>query len=107
MACACASLLCQTLVTGTLPVELRGTVFGVFNLITGLALLLVVAGALWDAAGPQVTFLVGAGFAATIVAGLLSIRDRLKEAEHACHDGSFANAASMIARGYTLKPGCG
>ncbi|CDX21996.1 hypothetical protein MPLB_2120002 [Mesorhizobium sp. ORS 3324] len=69
--------------------------------------LAVVAGAPWDAAGPQGTFLAGAGVASTTVAGLLSIRDRRKEPEHACHDGSFANAASMIARGYTLKPGCG
>ena len=62
-----------------------GAAFGVFNLITAVALLLasLVAGALWDAAGLQGTFLAGAGFSATTVAGLLSIRDRLKEPEDA------------------------
>jgi len=40
----------------------RGTAFGVFNLVTGLALLVasVVAGALWDAGGARLAFLAGA-----------------------------------------------
>lgn len=48
------------------PRELRGTAFGVFNLVMGVALLLasLAAGALWDFVGPQATFLTGAGFAA-------------------------------------------
>jgi MFS family permease len=53
--------LLATLVADTAPEELRGTAFGMFNLITGLALLVasVSAGALWDVVGPQGTFLGG------------------------------------------------
>ncbi|MDW6022539.1 MFS transporter [Mesorhizobium sp. BAC0120] len=84
--------LLSTLIAETAPEELRGTAFGVFNLITGLALLAasIVAGALWDAAGPQVTFIAGAGFAVLTIAGLLPIRGRLT---------SFRGKTSAIARG--------
>lgn len=77
--------LLATLVADTAPAELRGTAFGVFNLITGVALLLasVVAGALWDVAGPQATFLARAGFAATTVTALLFVRGRLKKPDQA------------------------
>lgn len=70
--------LLATLVAEAAPPELRGTAFGVFNLITGVALLLasVIAGELWDAAGPRATFLAGAGFATVTVAGLLFVRSR-------------------------------
>ncbi|MBA4203594.1 MFS transporter [Pannonibacter phragmitetus] len=70
--------LLATLIAETAPEELRGTAFGMFNLVTGLALLVasVIAGALWDAAGPQGTFLAGAGFAAMAIAGLLFVRHR-------------------------------
>jgi MFS family permease len=70
--------LLATLIAETAPAELRGTAFGMFNLVTGLALLVasVIAGALWDAAGPQGTFLAGAGFAAMAIAGLLFVRHR-------------------------------
>jgi MFS family permease len=52
------------------PAGLRGTAFGVFNLLMGMALLCasLMAGALWDYVGPQATFLTGAGFA--VVSGL-------------------------------------
>jgi MFS family permease len=68
--------LLATLVADTAPAELRGTAFGVFNLISGLALLAasVIAGALWDAVGPQSTFLAGAGFTAVATAGLVAMR---------------------------------
>ena len=54
--------------------ELRGSAYGMFNLVTGLALLAasVIAGILWDASGPNATFLVGAGCAAIALAGLLA-----------------------------------
>ena len=56
--------LLATLIADAAPAELRGTAFGMFNLVTGLALLIasVVAGALWDMTGPQGTFLAGAAF---------------------------------------------
>ena len=58
--------LLSKLVADTAPADLRGTGFGVFNLISGVALLLasVIAGSLWSAFGPTATFLAGAAFAA-------------------------------------------
>lgn len=55
------------------PKALRGSAFGLFNLVTGVALLFasVIAGLLWDYAGPTATFLVGAGFAAVAAVMLL------------------------------------
>jgi hypothetical protein len=49
-----------------------------FNLVSGLALLAasIIAGALWDAVGPEVTFLAGAGFTIVAVAGLLATRSQ-------------------------------
>lgn len=48
------------------PKTLRGSAFGLFNLVTGVMLLAasVIAGLLWDRYGPEATFLAGAGFAA-------------------------------------------
>jgi MFS family permease len=64
--------LLQALVADTAPAQLRGTAFGVFNLVSGLAMLLasIVAGGLWDAIGPDGTFLAGAGFTAIALAVL-------------------------------------
>ena len=75
--------LLSALVAETVPAELRGTAFGMFNLITGVALLLasVIAGALWQAAGPAWTFLAGAGFAALTVLGLLRMRRHMARAD--------------------------
>ena len=60
--------------------ELRGTAYGMLNLSTGVAFLAasVIAGILWDATGPQATFLAGAGFAALALSGLLLSRGRLE-----------------------------
>lgn len=68
--------LLAALVADTAPPELRGTAYGMFNLMTGLALLAasIIAGALWDAIGPRATFLAGAGFTAIAVMGLLTLR---------------------------------
>ncbi|MFN3938389.1 MAG: MFS transporter [Gemmobacter sp.] len=57
--------LLAALVADTAPAGLRGTAFGAFNLVNGLALFLasVIAGALWAAYGPAVTFWAGAGLA--------------------------------------------
>jgi MFS family permease len=64
--------LLATLVADTAPPELRGTGYGMFNLLSGLALLVasVLAGALWDSVGPTGTFLAGAAFTAVALAGL-------------------------------------
>ena len=61
------------LVADTAPAELLGTGFGVFHLVSGIALLLasVIAGSLWSAFGPSSTFLAGAIFAAVATTGLL------------------------------------
>ncbi|MFV3292078.1 MFS transporter [Pseudomonas sp. NY11955] len=60
------------MIADSAPANLRGTAFGLFNLLTGVALLVasVVAGLLWDGAGFQATFLVGAGFSGATLAGL-------------------------------------
>jgi len=64
--------LLQALVADTAPAHLRGTAFGGFNLVSGLAQLVasIVAGGLWDLFGPQGTFLAGAGFTAIALAAL-------------------------------------
>jgi MFS family permease len=56
--------LLSALVADTAPEDLRGTAFGLFNLVAGAALLIasVVAGWLWQAFGPTATFLAGAVF---------------------------------------------
>jgi MFS family permease len=56
----------SALVADTVPEELRGTAFGVFNLVSGLAMLAasVIAGGLWEWIGPDGTFLAGAIFTA-------------------------------------------
>ncbi|MCV9965784.1 MFS transporter [Pararhizobium sp. BT-229] len=70
--------LLAALVADTAPADLRGTAFGMFNLVTGLALLLasVVAGALWEIAGPAATFMAGAAFSVFALSGLLLINRR-------------------------------
>ena len=64
------------LVADNAPAELRGTAFGIFNLVSGGALLIasVVAGALWTAFGAPATFLAGAALATVAVLGLLACR---------------------------------
>ncbi|WP_085674724.1 MULTISPECIES: MFS transporter [unclassified Pseudomonas] len=64
------------LIADSAPANLRGTAFGLFNLLTGVALLVasVVAGLLWDGAGFQATFLVGAGFAGATLLGVMLLR---------------------------------
>jgi len=70
--------LLSALVADAAPEELRGTAFGMFNLVSGVAMLIasVVAGALWDIAGPTGTFLAGAAFTAVALAALPFVRWR-------------------------------
>jgi MFS family permease len=71
--------LLASLVADTAPAELRGTAFGMFNLVTGVATLLasIIAGALWDVVGPAATFIAGASFATIALLCLPVIRQRL------------------------------
>jgi MFS family permease len=64
------------LIAATAPERLRGTAFGLFGLITGLATLLasIIAGLLWDKIGASATFLAGAAFAAISFAAFLLAR---------------------------------
>lgn len=66
------------LVADTVPEQLRGTGFGIFNLVSGGALLLasVIAGALWSVIGPAATFLAGAGFAGIAAFGIVTVNRR-------------------------------
>lgn len=66
----------NALIADAAPANLRGTAFGVYHLISGVALLMasVIAGALWDAVGFQGTFSCGAAFAALTIAGLWKLR---------------------------------
>ena len=68
------------LVANSVPDRLRGSAFGLFNLVSGFAALgaSVIAGLLWDRFGSGATFLAGAGFATMTLAGLGLVRGRLK-----------------------------
>ena len=68
--------LLATLVADTAPPELRGTAYGMFNLVSGGAMLAasILAGILWDVFGPAGTFAAGAAFAAVALLGLFAIR---------------------------------
>lgn len=67
--------LLAAMVADTAPQELRGTAFGLFNLGSGVAMLIasVVAGILWDRFGAEATFHAGAVFAVLALA-LLALR---------------------------------
>jgi MFS family permease len=71
--------LLAAIVADAVPPELRGTAFGMFHLVTGVAMLgaSIIAGALWDAIGPAGTFLAGAGFTALALVGLQILRRRI------------------------------
>lgn len=72
--------LLSKLVADTAPAELSGTAFGIFNLVSGGALLLasVIAGTLWSVFGASATFIAGASFAALAAMGLLLYRPRAR-----------------------------
>jgi len=65
--------LLATMVADAAPADLRGTAFGVFNLVSGIALLIasVTAGLLWDRFGAAYTFYAGAVFSAIALLGLV------------------------------------
>jgi MFS family permease len=61
----------MALVADTAPARLRGTAFGMFNLVSGVAMLFasVIAGWLWDQYGAPAPFIAGAVFAALALVG--------------------------------------
>ena len=67
--------LLATMVADTAPADLRGTAYGFFYLISGIAMLIasVVAGILWDQLGAAFTFYAGAAFC-TIALLVISIK---------------------------------
>ena len=60
------------------PLELKGTAFGLFNLVSGLFMLLasVIAGGLWASYGPEMTFYSGAVFSLAALVMLAAKRHR-------------------------------
>ena len=70
--------LLAAMVADTAPADLRGTAFGMFNLASGVAMLVAsaLAGLLWDRFGAATTFLAGAGFCVLTLLGLVLLRAR-------------------------------
>jgi MFS family permease len=64
--------LLAAMVADSAPEDLRGTAYGFFNLLSGIAMLAssAIAGLLWDSFGSAFTFYVGAGFASLTLAGI-------------------------------------
>lgn len=75
--------LLAAMIADAAPADLRGTAYGVFNLVSGVALLAasVIAGVVWDVAGPTVTFLVGAALCAATLAMIRATPRRSRGAE--------------------------
>lgn len=65
--------LLATMVADTAPADLRGTAYGFFSLVSGLAMLAasVLAGLLWDRFGASFTFYAGAAFCTIALVGLV------------------------------------
>jgi MFS family permease len=64
--------LLSALIAGAAPADVRGTAFGIYNLLTGMVALVAsgLAGLLWTAYGPAETFTAGAIFAAISLVGM-------------------------------------
>lgn len=64
-----------SLVADTAPMDLKGTAFGIFNLVSGVCMLIasVLAGAIWQGMGSVNTFLAGALLAATALFLLIAV----------------------------------
>ena len=76
--------LLSKLVADTAPARLRGSAFGIFNLVSGVALLLasIIAGSLWSVFGAAATFIAGGSFAVLAAMGLLLYRPNTRGAVH-------------------------
>jgi MFS family permease len=71
--------LLATMIANTAPADLRGTAFGFFNLVSGIAMLFasIVAGLTWDSFGAKYTFIVGA--AMSLLALILVLRNKARQ----------------------------
>ncbi len=74
--------LLATMVADVAPADLRGTAYGFFNLMSGIAMLIAsgLAGLLWQQWGASMTFLAGIAFSALALV-LLLLRPRQKPAK--------------------------
>ncbi|OHC60421.1 MAG: MFS transporter [Rhodocyclales bacterium RIFCSPLOWO2_02_FULL_63_24] len=65
--------LLATMVAASAPADLRGTAYGFFNLVSGIAMLFAsaLAGLLWDSLGAGFTFIGGAIFGAAALAAVV------------------------------------
>ncbi len=70
----------SALVADTSPPNIRGSAFGIFSLASGIAMLAasMLAGWLWDVAGPPATFWAGAVFALAGLTGFLLRRKHIR-----------------------------
>ena len=74
----CTQGILAAMIAEVTPKELKGTAFGLFNLASGLFMLLAsfIAGGLWDRYGPAITFYVGAAFSLSALVMLTSLASR-------------------------------
>ena len=76
--------LLATMVANTAPADLRGTAFGVFNLLSGVAMLIAsaIAGWLWDSHGAEETFYAGVVFSLIALLGVAARWRQLAVSTH-------------------------
>ena len=69
--------LLATMVADTAPADLRGTAYGMFSLMSGIAMLIasILAGLLWDQLGASFTFYAGAIFCVIALIGLIKYQN--------------------------------
>jgi MFS family permease len=79
----------KALISGHVPAQRKGTALGVFHMGLGLTALAssVVAGLLWDHAGPSAPFRLGGAVALAAVAAAMVLAPRLRKAETAGRRG--------------------
>jgi MFS family permease len=72
------------LVADAAPPDSRGSAYGIFNFVGGLALLAasLLSGILWDRAGPGSAFLASGLFAAAALASLALLRPKMARLSH-------------------------
>jgi MFS family permease len=68
--------LLAAMVTDSAPQELRGTAYGVYNVVCGVSMLIasVLAGMIWDRFSSSIMFFTGAAFTSISLLGLLLLR---------------------------------